>query len=419
MCTVATILNRVPLTLSFPMVDFRPFRGVLPHLSRGEDIAERVSPPYDIISAEEQAKLQARPYNITRITLGAVDGRYDQAADLLESWLSSGKLLQDREDCYYLYRQGFKDGERWLTRNGIIGVLRSEGYEAGNIIPHEETFPKVKEDRLNLLRSTATHCESIFGLYDRSEVDMDAVEKNATRLFECTDVSGTRHQLYRISDRKDVDDIQRMMSGKKVLIADGHHRYETSYKYAQENPGDQRKGYVLCTMVSSQDTGMFVRPTHRLIRNLRFQESELLDAMAKHFSVRQVKDAAAALEIMNAATVPTFGLLFPSGRAVVAELSAPAGDILWSVDTYVCQEIILKGILYAMPKGNELEIDYDHDAASVEKKVRSGKGDLAILVRAPTLDMTWKVAQSGRKMPKKTTYFWPKIWSGFVLYRMR
>ncbi len=419
MCTVATILNRVPLTLSFPMVDFRPFRGVLPHLSRGEDIAERVSPPYDIISAEEQAKLQARPYNITRITLGAVDGRYDQAADLLESWLSSGKLLQDREDCYYLYRQGFKDGERWLTRNGIIGVLRSEGYEAGNIIPHEETFPKVKEDRLNLLRSTATHCESIFGLYDRSEVDMDAVEKNATRLFECTDVSGTRHQLYRISDRKDVDDIQRIMSGKKVLIADGHHRYETSYKYAQENPGDQRKGYVLCTMVSSQDTGMFVRPTHRLIRNLRFQESELLDAMAKHFSVRQVKDAAAALEIMNAATVPTFGLLFPSGRAVVAELSAPAGDILWSVDTYVCQEIILKGILYAMPKGNELEIDYDHDAASVEKKVRSGKGDLAILVRAPTLDMTWKVAQSGRKMPKKTTYFWPKIWSGFVLYRMR
>ena len=193
------------------MVDFRPFRGVLPHLSKGEDIADRVSPPYDIISAEEQAKLQAKPCNITRITLGAVDGRYEQAAGLLDSWLSSGKLVQDKEECYYLYRQGFKDGERWLTRNGIIGVLRSEGYEAGNIIPHEETFPKVKEDRLNLLRATATHCESIFGLYDRSEVDMSEVEKSATKLFECTDVSGTRHQLYRISDRGMVEAIQAMV----------------------------------------------------------------------------------------------------------------------------------------------------------------------------------------------------------------
>lgn len=401
------------------MVDFRPFRGVLPHLSKNEDIADRVSPPYDIISAEEQAKLQSKPYNITRITLGAVDGRYDEAARLLDSWLSSGKLAQDKEECYYLYRQGFKDGERWLTRNGIIGVLRSEGYEAGNIIPHEETFPKVKEDRLNLLRATGTHCESIFGLFDRSEVDLDAATKGAEKLFECTDLSGTRHQLYRVSDRGTVDAIRDMMSSKKVLIADGHHRYETSYKYAQENPGDERKGYVLCTMVSSQDTGMFVRPTHRLVRKLKFQESELLESLGKHFSVRQVKDAAAALEIMNAATAPTFGLLFPSGRSVVAEFTAPAGDILWEVDTYVCQEVILKGILYAMPKGNELEIEYDHDAASVEAKVRSGEGDLAILVRAPTLDQTWKVAQSGRKMPKKTTYFWPKIWSGFVLYRMK
>ncbi len=401
------------------MVDFRPFRGVLPHLSKNEDIADRVSPPYDIISAEEQAKLQSKPFNIARITLGAVDGRYEEAARALDSWLSSGKLEQDKEECYYLYRQGFKDGERWLTRNGIIGVLRSEGYEAGNIIPHEETFPKVKEDRLNLLRATGTHCESIFGLYDRSEVDMDAAIREAEKLFECTDLSGTRHQLYRISDRGTVEAIRDMMASKKVLIADGHHRYETSYKYAQENPGDERKGYVLCTMVSSQDTGMFVRPTHRLVRKLRFQESELLESMGKHFSVRQVKDAAAALAIMDAAAAPTFGLLLPSGRSVVAEFTAPAGDILWEVDTYVCQEVILKGILYAMPQGNELEIEYDHDAASVESKVRSGKGDLAILVRAPTLDQTWKVAQGGRKMPKKTTYFWPKIWSGFVLYRMK
>lgn len=406
-------------TSCVPMVDFRPFHGMLPRLGRGEDIDDRVSPPYDIISAEEQANLQSRPYNITRITLGAVDGRYNRAAEALDSWISSGKLRQDDEECYYLYRQAFKDRGSWLTRNGIIGVLRSEGYEAGNIIPHEETFPKVKEDRLNLLRATATHCESIFGLFDRSEVDMDEVGRNAEKVFETTDGSGTSHHLFRISDPSAVEAIRRMMASKNVLIADGHHRYETSYKYAQENPSDAPKGYVLCTMVSSHDTGMFVRPTHRLIKNLRFQEKDLENALARNFTVHQVKDAGAAEAVMDTATVPTFGILFPSGRAVVAEYYSPAGDILWSVDTYVCQEVILKGILKAMLQGNELEVEYDHDASSVQRKVLNGSGDLGILVRAPTLDMTWRVAESGRKMPKKTTYFWPKIWSGFVLYRMK
>ncbi len=401
------------------MVDFRPFRGVLPRLSADEDISDRISPPYDIISEEEQARLQSKPYNISRITLGAKDGNYDEAARTLDSWLATGKLFQDDVECYYLYRQSFKDKGGMLTRNGIIGVLRSESYDAGNIIPHEETFPKVKEDRLNLLRSTETHCESIFGLYDRSDLDMESITQKASKLYECSDPSGTVHELFRISERETVDRIRDIMKEKKILIADGHHRYETSYKYAQENPHEEKKGYVLCTMVSSQDRGMFVRPTHRSIRNLKFHEKDLLEAMGKHFSLRHVKDQAAAEAALEAATVPTFGLLFPSGRVVVAEFIAPRGDILWTIDTYVCQEIILKDILYQMPKGNELVIDYDHDLASVERKVKAGGTDLTILVRAPPLEQVWSVAQAGRKMPKKTTYFWPKVWSGFVLYRMK
>lgn len=401
------------------MVDFRPFQGVLPKLSVNEDIAERVSPPYDIISVEEQATLQARPYNITNITLGAKAGGYEQAAYALDSWISSGKLVQDTVECYYLYRQSFQDKGGRLTRNGIIGILRTESYEAGNIIPHEETFPKVKEDRLNLLRSTATHCESIFGLYDHTDIDMDKIAKSAHKMFDYRDPSDTVHELYRISERSVVEDIRKMMQDKKILIADGHHRYETSCKYSQENPLDERKGYVLCTMVSSQDKGMFVRPTHRLIKNLRFQEKDLLDAMSGHFSLRQVRDLAAAEATLDAATVPTFGLLFPSGKVVVAEFTAPKGDVLWTIDTYVCQEAILKDILYQMPKGNELEVDYDQDVTSVARKAKAEGIGLAILVRAPSLDEVWKVAQAGRKMPKKTTYFWPKIWSGFVVYRMK
>ena len=164
---------------------------------------------------------------------------------------------------------------------------------------------------------------------------------------------------------------------------------------------------------------MFVRPTHRLVRNLKFQEKELMDGLSKHFAVRQVKDATTALAAMDAATAPTFGILLPGGKVILAEFVAPPGDILWTVDTYVCQEVLLKSVLYPLPKGNQLEIEYDHDAASAERKVAAGEVDMAVLVRAPPLEQVWKVAQAGRKMPKKTTYFWPKIWSGFVLYRMK
>lgn len=392
---------------------------MLPRLNVNEVIDDRVSPPYDIISPEEQALLQARPFNITRITLGGKDGKYEEAARTLDSWISSGRLVQDGSECYYLYRQRFLEKGEWMTRNGIIGILRTENYEAGNIIPHEETFPKVKEDRLNLLRSTNTHCESIFGLYDRSDLDMERIANGGEGLFEFRDPSETVHELFRIFDRTMVEDIQRTMESKKILIADGHHRYETSYKFSQENPIDEKKRYVLCTMVSSQDKGMFVRPTHRLIRNLKFQEKDLLTAMEGHFSLRQVRDLSAAEAALQDATAPTFGLLFPSGKVVVAEFTAPKGDILWTIDTYVCQEAIFKDILYQMPKGNELVVDYDHDVSSVVSRVKAGGHAVAILVRAPDLETVWKVAQGGRKMPKKTTYFWPKIWSGLVAYRMK
>jgi len=270
-----------------------------------------------------------------------------------------------------------------------------------------------------VLRSTETHCESIFGLYDRSDVDLNEAAKGGEKLFETTDISGTVHQLFRISDPATIASLHAMFAGKKVLIADGHHRYETAYRYSQENPGDEKKAYVLCTMVSSQDSGMFVRPTHRLIKNLSYQPRELLERMGEHFSLRQVKGPEAIAQALDAADAPTFGLMLRDGTMYVAEHSAPRGDILWSVDTYVCQEVILKEVLYPLSRGSELKIEYDHELAAADRRMKSGELDLAIIVRAPSLEMTWKVAESGRKMPKKATYFWPKIWSGFVLYRMR
>jgi uncharacterized protein (DUF1015 family) len=171
-------------------------------------------------------------------------------------------------------------------------------------------------------------------------------------------------------------------------------------------------------MVSSQDKGMFVRPTHRLIKNLKAQEGDLLEKMAKYLNLREVKSVEEMTIALDNERRPTFGLWFPQGKLHVAEYNGPEGDVMWGVDAYVCQEILLKDVIYSFPQSNEIQIEYDHDIASIAKRMASKEVDLSILIRPPSLQLVWKVAESGRKMPKKTTYFWPKVWSGLVIYRM-
>ncbi|WP_081633073.1 DUF1015 family protein [Candidatus Methanomassiliicoccus intestinalis] len=398
------------------LVDFQPFKGILPVLGENECICQRVSPPYDIISPEELKELQSHEYNITNITLGGENGDYSAAAEKLASWISKGIVERDRSECYYLYRQKFKDGDQWLQRNGIIGILKTEDYSEGNVIPHEETFPKVKEDRLNLLKATEAHCESIFGLYDESDVDLECFPTQ--KLFSYTDDLGTVHEIHRISSRAAVTTLHLMMRHKKILIADGHHRYETAYRYSQEYPDESMKSYVLCTLVSSQDSGMFVRPTHRLVMNLESDESTIMSAINEQFETKDADSPEDALKEMDSIDVPVFGITFPSGKTILAKYNNAPSEDMWSVDTYVCQEIMFKKVLAPLVNG-DLELSFDHDPSSAVKKVSDGEAKLAIFVKAPSLQKVWELAMKDLKMPKKTTYFWPKIWSGFVIYKMK
>jgi len=410
-------LNEERFLPNVTMVDFQPIRGLIPQLASGESIGSRVSPPYDVISPQEADALRSNPYNITRVTLGGRDGNYAAAARELESWIASGALLQDGRPCFYMYRQSFDHDGRELSRSGIIGALRAEGYASGMIIPHEETFPKVKEDRLELLRATRTHCESIFGLYDSLSPQLrDEAFSRAEPLFKHVDQDGSRHELARISDPSVVAAITAEMASKRVLIADGHHRFETACKYAAENEGDELKAYVLCTLVSSEDKGMFVRPTHRLISGLKAGEAELLSKLSELFAVAEAADEAAMTRELEASKAPALGVILPSGKRLVAAYEQAPKDELWEVDAYIFQEVLLKKVLQPL---SDVSVGFDHDASAVERAVASGSADLGVIVKAPSLRQTWKVALAGLKMPKKTTFFWPKIWSGFVLYRMK
>ena len=394
------------------MVTFLPFPGYRPSLKDGEKIDERISPPYDVISDSYLKELQSNAHNVTKLTLMPEAGRYKNARKELESWIADGALVQDK-DSFYLYRQIFEDNGKTRVRTGLVGKLKTEKYEEGNIIPHEETFSKIKADRLNLLRDMETHLESIFGIFEGFSPQLSKdITKVAKPLYTYTDNSCVTHEYLRIEDKKIIERITSELSSQKMLIADGHHRYETALNYSLENPGNEMKSYVLTTLVSSKDPGLVIWPTHRLIKSDEISEK---NAISKISSKMETIEAVDADEMMSKLKDWEMGLLFRSGRCLLAKYNGN-GDPMWSLDTYVAQELIMKDI-YKTDEGKG-EVGYDAEYTSVKQKMDAKEYDLAIILNEPSLKTIWDLSMIGKRMPKKTTFFFPKIWSGFVFYKM-
>jgi len=399
------------------MVTFLPFRGYTPPV--GSDITQRISPPYDVINDQERQRLQSLPGNITRITLGAKDGKYLAAREELDGWIKKGMLVQSSKECFYLYRQTFVYEGKERTRTGIMGRLLIESYEQGNILPHEETFSKVKADRLNLLEATEAHLESIFGIYeDMDRTIASALQKHAKELFRFTDSQGVKHSFLEVMDEKTVSSVTSLLKQRKMLIADGHHRYETSMRYSQEHPEDEKKRYVVATLVASDDAGLVVEPTHRILSMPGTSTEQLLSYVAKDFGLWQMQDLEQMTKTLANSNRVALGLATADGRLFVAEhLGKPDQNPLWKVDAYVCEKVLLERTFKDLVDANT-SIEYDHEANSVLEKMKTGKYSLAVILSPPDLGMIWTVANAGMKMPKKSTFFYPKIWSGFVIYRM-
>jgi len=394
------------------MVTFLPFPGYRPSLKDGEKIDERISPPYDVIDDNYLKELQSNAHNVTKLTLMPEAGRYKNARKELESWIADGSLVQDKNS-FYLYRQIFEDNGKTHVRTGLVGKLKTEKYEEGNIIPHEETFSKVKADRLNLLRDMETHLESIFGIFEgfSSQLNKD-ITKVAKPLYTYTDNSCVTHEYLKIEDKKVIERITSELSGQKMLIADGHHRYETALNYSLENPDNELKSYVLTTLVSSKDQGLVIWPTHRLIKSDEISEKNVVSKISSEMETVEIADTN---EMMSKLKDWKMGLLFRSGRCFLAKYNSDA-DPIWNLDTYIAQELIMKGI-YKTDEGKG-EVEYDAEYTSVKKKMNAKEYDLAIILNEPSLKTIWDLSMIGKRMPKKTTFFFPKIWSGFVFYKM-
>lgn len=395
------------------MVTFLPFKGYRPNLRAGEHVGDRISPPYDVIGDDYLKELQSHEFNVTRLTLNPdADKRYHTARKELDSWIENGALKQDSES-FYVYEQTFDDNGTRKVRTGIVGALKTEKYEEGHVIPHEETFSKVKADRLNLLRDMEAHLESIFGIYEGFTPELNRkINDNASLVYRYVDDSGVEHKYYKLSDPEITSQITEQLRDQKMLIADGHHRYETALNYSLENPDDEKKGYVLATLVAADNAGLVIWPTHRLVDSDNISEKNAIKGISKEMTLTEVTEE----EMESGLKDHMMGLMFKSGNCFLADYEGD-GSAMWKLDTYVAQEKILKGV-YKSDEGKGI-VSYDAELSSVKKKMTDKKHDLAIVLNDPSLQTIWDLSMDGKRMPKKTTFFFPKIWSGFVFYLMR
>jgi uncharacterized protein (DUF1015 family) len=410
------------------MADLQPLRTLRYEPSAVGSLEDVIAPPYDVIDAELRAQLAARsPYNVVEIDLPP---SYAQAAATMADWQQRGVLVREDEPAVWVLRQDYDapDGRR-RTRTGVLARLRVDEYGPGRIRPHERTHPGPKEDRLNLTRATRTNLSPIFSLFgDPDGAAGRAMEQvAATEPFaSAADLDGTSNTLWRSADEDLVAELQMALADAELLIADGHHRYETARVYADEVGGEGEHRYVLMLLCSLSDPGLLVFPTHRLLTGLKDDTAKQLairDALKRDFEIEELSDVR---ELEPPAGPVAFGYMDSFHKQpyrVTLKDQAIADRALEGMpaayrrlDTAVLEALVLRGAL-GMSEDDISHLnglDYSKDLDDAIDAVRTGRADAGFFMRATPVEAVREVAETGESMPPKSTYFYPKVPTGLV-----
>jgi uncharacterized protein (DUF1015 family) len=394
-----------------------------------------IAPPYDVIDDELRAQLLARsPHNVVEIDLPvdpAGGDRYAHAAATLERWRAEGAVVQEDEPAFWVLDQDYEapDGSQ-QRRRGFFARVRVEDYGAGRIRPHERTHPGPKEDRLNLTRATRANLSPIFSLFpDSSGAAEQALESAAAGepFATATDHEGTRNTIWRVADSDQIAALQSALADAELLIADGHHRYETARVYAQEIGGEGPHNYVLMFLCSLSDPGLLVFPTHRLLTGLeddRAKQEAIRDTLMRDFEVEQVSreqlepsgdGSRVQLGYMDAFHRQPYRLTLKDQSIADAALEGMP-EPYRRLDTAVLEALILKGAL-GMSEDDISHLHglgYSKNFDDALDAVETGRFDAGFFMRATPVEQVREVAEAGESMPPKSTYFYPKIPTGLI-----
>lgn len=437
------------------MATIIPFKGILYNPLKIKNMSDVVTPPYDVISEQEQKKFHERhPQNIIRLILGEktdtdtdTNNPYTRAAAYYNDWRKQKVLAQDASPALYLTSVEFTVNGKTIIRYGLITLVGLEPFEKGIILPHERTFSKVKSERLDLMKSCHANFSPIFSLY-RDENDILSLLKDAVKETDpdmnFTDDKGHTQKLWRVTDADTHQRVQSAMEQGQLFIADGHHRYETALNYrewvAKNDPNFSEThpaNFVLMYLCSMQDPGMIILPAHRILKDISDADMDTFIQKAKaYFDITlapfSVQDRQNALNNLlssleaNAAKnsmgvflkhQSTFYLLILKPNAMEKTFGDTIPDALKSLDVTVLTQLIFMELLdFTKERLDDKQlIAYSSVAEEAVTMVISGEYDMAFILNPTRIEQVRKVAGEGLIMPRKSTYFYPKVITGQVI----
>ena len=439
------------------MPEIAPFRGLRYDTSKVGDISMVVTPPYDVISPEARDAYHDRhPSSAIRLDLGKgpTEGTeetwYVQAGRTFAQWQRQGLLVRDPEPALYVYEQDFALGRHRLSRRGVIALVRLEPYGQGGIFPHEYTFIHHRKDRLNLMRACPANISHIFAIYGGPPDPIAGIQDAAMDgppAVEAVDDDGFHHRVWLLTEAGTIARIAEVMRERPVVIADGHHRYETALVFRDEclaldtDPAElrQRKVYNYTTMmlVSARDPGLLILPTHRVVRAIPHTSTDsLLQDVRRFFAVEPHELPAGAEEDALKACLQemgrrgreeqVFGLyaggkefyLLTAKEAARATAAARTDGATARLDVGLLHAMLFREVLGMLPEGEDAQVSYTQDERAALARVAGGAARLAVFVNPTRVEQVEAVAATGRRLPPKSTYFYPKLLTGLVFNRI-
>lgn len=432
------------------MAIIKPFRGLRYNQDIIKDISLVVTPPYDVISPQDQERYyQAHPNNIIRLDFGKdlprdneEVNKYTRAAELLQSWRKNGILKQEEAPVIYIYDQEFSCGEKQLVRRGFIALVKLEPFDKGYIYPHEQTLSGPKADRLRLIKSCRANLSSIFTLFpdENNAVDNYLSAITATKPeVEFVDNTGVGNKLWAIKEKQDIDKLVSLMKEKPLFIADGHHRYETSLTYQEQMRKENGKladdlplDYVMMVCVSMSNPGLQILPAHRLIRNIKeYNSGQILHSLRESFEVEPLgkgyhvndlmsklyHDARDHTFIMYVGQEDNFYKLWLKREESLDMVFAHDHPEWRRLDTGILHGLIINKILGINSFDVTMKdyVKYVKDESEAVSLVRSNQYQLAFFLKPTRIQQVKEIAMARKVMPPKSTYFYPKLITGIVI----
>ncbi|MDD3014261.1 MAG: DUF1015 domain-containing protein [Candidatus Gastranaerophilales bacterium] len=428
------------------MVKISPIRGITYNLGN-VDISDVIAPPYDVISNIEQEELyNISPYNIVRLILGKTspldnetDNRYSRAKEFFNDWLDKDVLVYSDKPCIYYYIQNYTTTKgNKVSRKGFIANNFLEEFSNGKVLPHEYTMGGPKEDRLKLMKECQANFSQIFMVYSDPEKEIDKIIKLPdTPFIDVTDKQGVQNIVYIIDHEDVIAKIQELMEDKAVLIADGHHRYETALAYRDymrsakpDYKEEDKFNYVMSYYTNLDDEGLIVYPTHRIITR-PVDTKVLINKLEEYFKITEYPSRDKFLEELETLSQNNivFGIYFKNLKnyflvelkdkesvdKILDKKNIP--DVLKKLDLTVLHKIVTSEFLGFSEEDQMKQngIKYIKKEEEAFEAVESNSAELVFLMASPKIKDIKDISQAGYRMPQKSTYFYPKLLSGLVI----